>query len=165
MAIVFELGTDFLLAEDIPLDAEDLSYGLERGFLKAATVIEVATHEVSYGAGDLVLQDLADLLNDETDKITDVLGALNDPERAHDPRDSARKWLYLQLKAANNERSRLADPLGAVEEIYADFEYPPAIEPFVRYMPLRPGGQSGTEALLKRWAAFLDREHRALARR
>jgi hypothetical protein len=127
--------------------------------------VDLATEETRRGADDPVLMELAALLSDETDRVPELLEALDDPERVHDPRESARKWLYLQLKAAYLERSRLTDPLGAVEQMYADFEYPGTIEGFVRYMPLRSGDTPGEQALLERWADFLDREHKALARR
>jgi hypothetical protein len=64
---------------------------------------------------------LGPLLRDEVGRAPDVLELLDDPERVHDPRESAHKWLYLQVKAAYDQRERLSDPLGVVEEIYADF--------------------------------------------
>ena len=100
MSVVLELAPEFVLAECIALVAEDLRYGLEHGFLKAGAVFDLADHEVRRGGADPVLQDLAVLLRDEVDQVPDVLKALDDPERIHDPREPARKWLYLQLKAA-----------------------------------------------------------------
>jgi hypothetical protein len=160
--IMFELGPDFLLAEEIPLGAEDLCYGLQHGFLKATTAIDIAVHNVRCAADDPVLQELSALLGDEVDMVPQVLSALDDPERVHDPRESKRKWLYLQLKAAYIDRARLRDPLGVVEQIYADFDYPPNVAPFVRYMPVRPGDASGLEALIRRWSDFVDNEREAL---
>lgn len=146
--------------------AEDLGYGFERGFLKARDVVTLAMHEVECGAGDDdVLQELASLLNDETDRVAEVFQQLDDPERVHDPRESARKWLYLQLRAAYDERDRLSDPLGVVEELYADFDYPSAVAAFVRYMPLRPGDEPGIGPLMDRWNDYLARESAALRRR
>ena len=97
-----------------------------------------------------MLHELAALLRDEVERVPEVLDALDDPERIHDPRESVRKWLYLQLKAAYSKRLQLSDPLRAVEQIYADFDYPPAVAPFVRYMPLRTGEESGEAALMQR---------------
>lgn len=165
MTVVLELGSEFILAEDLPLLAEDLRYGLERGYLKASAVIDLAVEEVRRGSTDPVLLDLAALLRDEVDRVPAVLTALEDPERIHDPRESARKWLYLQLKAAYVDRDKLSDPLGIVEHLYADFDYPPTIESFVRYMPLAPGEAAGEPALISRWSDFLAREHAAMRRR
>jgi hypothetical protein len=164
MSVVFELPAEFVIGEDVALGAEDLRYGLERGFLKAGTVIDLAVEEVRRGGSDPVMQELAALLRDEVDQVPDVLTALDDPERIHDPRESARKWLYLQLKAAYSDRERLTDPLGVVEQIYSDFEYPPTITAFVRYMPLAPGDVAGADALTQRWHDFLVREHEVLRR-
>jgi len=45
------------------------------------------------------------------------------------------KWLYIILLDLFNKREKLDDPLGKVEEIYENFDYPEEIESFVRYMP------------------------------
>jgi hypothetical protein len=162
MSVAFEVSAAFVLAEDVPMTAADLGYGFERGFLKPAEVVGLATHEVGRGTDDDVLVALGSLLRDELDRVPEALELLDDPERVHDPRESARKWLYLQLKAAYDERERVSDPLGFAEEIYADFDYPPAVASFVRYMPLRPGDEPGIGPLMGRWRDYLDRERMAL---
>jgi hypothetical protein len=165
VSVTFEFSAASVLAEDVPMTAEDLEFGFRRGFLKPADVVTLATHEVGRGADDDVLMALASLLRDETGRVPEVLELLDDPERVHDPRESARKWLYLQLKAAYDERERLNDPLGVVEEIYADFDYPSAVAPFVRYMPLRPGDEPGTGPLMDRWRDYLNGEGMVLRSR
>ena len=164
MSVTFELSAAFVLAEDVPMTSEDLRYGFGRSFLKSADVVVLATHEFGRGADDDVLVALGSLLRDEAARVPEVLKLLDDPEWAHDPRESARKWLYLQLKAAYDERERLNDPLGVVEEIYADFDYPPTVAAFVRYMPLRPGDEPGTGPLMDRWRSYLTGEGTALRR-
>jgi hypothetical protein len=165
MSVTFEVPAAFVLAQDVPMTAEDLRYGFERGFLKPEDAVAIAAHEVGQGADDDVLMALACLLRDEVGRVAGILEGLDDPERVHDPRESVRKWLYVQLKAAYEERGRLSDPLGVVEEVYADFDYPPAVAPFVRYMPLRPGDKPGTGPLIDRWRDFLFREGAALRRK
>ncbi len=49
---------------------------------------------------------------------------------------STEKWLYIILLDLFNKRKELDDPLGRVEEIYENFDYPEEIESFVRYMPV-----------------------------
>ncbi len=145
------------------MTAGDLRYGLDRFFIKERTVIEIAVAEISRGSSDSLLYELAVLLQVEVDRIPEIFKGLDFPGRFDDPRDSARKWLYLQLKAAYLQRAQLKDPLGAVEEIYADFDYPPEIARLVRYMPVsRPSEAVGVGGLLQNWARFLDEEHRAL---
>jgi hypothetical protein len=161
---LFELTAEFIVAEGIWLDPQDLRDGFERGFLKASGVVDLAAHEVRSRASDPVLMELAALLRDELERVPDVLRAVDGTVGVHDPQKAARKWLYLQLKAAYCARDQLSDPLGVVEAIYADFDYPPSVALFVRYMPLRPGDAAGKGALMARWAAFLNLEHEALAR-
>lgn len=163
MSATFEVGREFLERENIRLSPHDLMYGLERGFLRPATAVDSAVRELERGDGDPVLLEIASLLTDELGDLADILAQLDSPDHIHDPRNSARRWLYLQLKAAFERRNELADPLGVVEEIYADFDYPPTVEPLVRYMPLRPGDEPGQPALMKRWRAFLCTEHDALS--
>jgi hypothetical protein len=163
MTFAFELTAPFLLAEAVPLDAEDLAYGFERGYIEAQDVVILATCGVNAGSSDPVLLELVALLADQTSRVPEVLTMLDDPERIHDPRESARKWLYLALKAAYVCRAELSDPLGVVEQIYSDFDYPSIVAPFVRYMPLSPGTAAGEKALLKRWQSYLEAESRSLA--
>jgi hypothetical protein len=165
MTIAFELGLEFLEREGVRLSADDLKFGFEHGWLRAATLIDWAVREVEGGDDDAVMLDVASLLRDGVDELPGVLAQLDSPDHIHDPRESARKWLYLQLKAAYDRRQDLGDPLAVVEEIYADFDYPPTVEGFVRYMPLRAGDESGEAALVERWAAFLRDEHDALVDR
>lgn len=42
--------------------------------------------------------------------------------------------MYIVLLDLFNKRKELDDPLGNVEEIYENFDYPEKIESFVRYM-------------------------------
>lgn len=160
--IVFELAPHFIEAVGLGLDAEDLRCGFERGILSAAGVVDLATAEVRRGAAGDVLHALARLLRDEVDQVPEVFRALDSPERMHYSRESVRKWLYLQLKAAYCERDHLSDPLGVIESIYADFGYPSSMHSFVRFMPPRPGDPVDKPALMDRWAAFLNREHDTL---
>lgn len=157
-----QVASEFVAAEGLQMDAEDLRFGLDRGFLTPAGVIDLAMREVERGSADPVLHDLGALLSDEKGRVPDLMTTLDDPERIHDPRESMRKWLYLQLKAAYQKRNRMNDPLAVVEEIYSDFEYPAAIASFVRYMPLQAGETGGIQALMNRWADYLDREHELL---
>jgi|SRR4051812_17607599 hypothetical protein len=162
MTISFELSGDFLDREGITLSVDDLKFGLERGWVSAEAVIDQAVRGVELGDGDPVLLEVASLLRDQADEVPHVLARLDSPDHVHDPRQSKRKWLYFQLKAAYDCRLEVDDPLGVVEQIYADFDYPTTVENFVRYMPLGPGDQAGEAEVVKRWDAFLRAEHEAL---
>jgi hypothetical protein len=163
--IAFHLKSSFILTEGIPIQAEDLSYGLQGDFINSTTAIEIAVSEMKRGTQDPVMIDLACLVSDEASKARGILNEmLADPERFHDPRETVRKWIYFILKAAYVEQSRFTDPFGVVEDIYAYFDYPKSMDSFIRYMPLMPGDEPGLDAMRRRWANFLEQEHKALAR-
>lgn len=161
MTITLELEPSFVLAEQIPFVAEDLRYGLEHYFIKERTVVDLAVDQVRRGASDPVLQELAALLRDEVDRVPEILEALDDLKRIYDPRQSARKWLYLQLKAAYVQRAQLRDPLGVAEQIHANFDYAPEASPFIRGTAEQAADE---QSLVQAWARFLDDEHGALTR-
>lgn len=52
---------------------------------------------------------------------------------------SPKHWLYVLLSDVFHRKEEFEDPLGEVEKIYADFDYPEEIESFVRYMPPKDG--------------------------
>jgi hypothetical protein len=165
MTIIFELDADFVLSEQIPLIAGDLRYGLDHFFIKEWTVVEIAVGEIRRGSSDSLLYELAVVLPDEVERIAEIFKELDYPGRFDDPRDSARKWLYLQIKAAYLQRAKFKDPLEVVEEIYADFDYPPSISHLVRYMPVsHPSEVVGELGMVKNWARFIDEEHVALVK-
>ena len=71
------------------------------------------------------------------------------------------KWLYILLKYIYENRAQIEDPLGAVEEVYTDFDYPIEIESFVRYMPsddlIESNYNSNVSKLMSKWLDFIKR--------
>jgi hypothetical protein len=72
------------------------------------------------------------------------------------------KWLYLTLSWLYETRAEHPDPLGAVEQVYADFDYPDQIRSFVRFMPPVDGRdtrsfnlQQNIEAMMDYWRSYL----------
>lgn len=63
---------------------------------------------------------------------------------------------YAALASLKSEGEAL---LGDIESVYADFDYPPDMEPFIYYMPGK-GTDSSPEALLIRFRDFLSRERK-----
>ena len=112
MNVVFEVSAAFVLAEEVAMTAEDLGYGFEHGFLKRPTSSPLP--RTRWGAGPMMTSSWhwGPCCATRTAESLRFSRSLDDPERVHDPRESARKWLYLQLKAAYDERERLSDPLG-----------------------------------------------------
>ena len=161
----FEVDMAFLEDERLPMSLYDIRYGFDHGWLTPETVIDWATRELTQGDDDPIVVRLGCLLRDEAGEVGEVLCQLESPEHIHDPRDSARLWLYVQLKAAYVSRTEFDDPLEIVELIHAAFDYPSTIARFVRHAALRPGDELGIKGLMDRWAQFLSREHIALTNR
>ena len=69
----------------------------------------------------------------------------------------------FNTKAHILNRKNLVDPLGLVEQVYADFDYPDFMAEFVRYMP--PVGYDprfltdaeNHDLLISKWDLFLSK--------
>ena len=159
----FELDYDFMTASRIPFDGDDLRLGVSLGLISPTTAIALARDIVGRGTTDPSVVGAAELKPDDIAGVRVALRAV-DPEDADlYPPISVRRWVFLELKAAYEVRDRLNDPLGVVEQIYADFDYPSSVAAFVRYMPPPRDAPTGEEALLGRWAQFLADEATVLA--
>jgi hypothetical protein len=158
-----ELSHGFIRSARVRLDPEDLRLGLSMGLVSPSTVISIAGDEIALGSADPVLLDLTAADRDDIAEVRRLLRATDPYEAELFPPQAVRKWLYLELKAAFEMREALRDPLGLVEAIYADFDYPPAVAAFVRYMPPPDGEPVGVDAMYDRWSAYLTAEAAALA--
>ena len=153
-----ELDRDFIRRAGLTMDAEDLRLGLSLGLVPPPAAVDIARDAVAEGSVDPTLLDLAQIHRNDLASVRAALRA-KDPDAADlFPPSSVRKWTYLELKAAFEMRKHLSAPLGIVEQIYAAFEYPEAVAPFVRYMPPPPGEPVGEEALYERWSKYLAKE-------
>ncbi len=160
-----ELDHDFIRRTALTLDGEDLRLGVSLGLISPPTAIRLAADAVTSGSADPTLLVLAQIERDDIAAVRDALRATDPDEADLFPPHSVRKWTYLELKAAYEMRDRLHDPLGFVEEIYADFDYPALVAAFVRYMPPPPGAPFGEEALYDRWSRYLADEAAELTRK
>lgn len=161
----FELDRRFLRETGLAMDSDDLRLGLLRGYISASTAVQLAIDSVGRGSEDRVLLSVAGSDQNDPASVREALLEGDHGRESHFPLSSMRKWAYLELKAAYEVRDRLSDPLGVVEEIYADFDYPESVASFVRYMPPPAGSPTGEDALYSRWASYLVREKFELARR
>jgi hypothetical protein len=134
-----------------------VKYGFERGWLTASAVVQLATTGHMPVDDDTRLE-LACLLSDQLDEVAAILARRDSAAPAPDPRRTERKWMYFMLIAAYENRARFVDPLILVEEIYETFDHAPSLRALIRYMPAEPGDDVGVDALLRRWAALVERE-------
>ena len=152
--IKFLMPAEFVVARVI-LTPGELAYGYLQGWLADADAVSVAVA----GLG-LVTQappsyeELALLLSDDYGRIPALISDLWEHSDSHD--DCAGVWLFLALNWVFDHRAMHSDPLAIVEQLYADFDYPDAIEGFVRFMPARQGDSVGESALYDRWKVYLD---------
>ncbi len=151
-----ELPVPFVLrVVGFPTSAE-LAYGFLEGFLCRSSVVDIALAKLSAGVDLATAEErIALLLPDEFDHVDGLVEDLQVDGETSEQR--ARLWLLLVLAWVLEYRSEFDDPLGVVELLYSDFDYPQEIEGLVRFMPVQAGQEVGVEALNRRWESFVDR--------
>jgi len=146
-------------------------WGLEKGILTWKDAIELATRRGQGKQLSLPQETkLSSLQKVDAGLVNDLVRQLAEAE-GQDPKSVKEKWLYLLLAWIYEQRAATDDPLGEVERIYADFDYPSELESFVRYMPVtdkyNPKAHSATEnhaRLMSKWKAFLEDRRRRFSR-
>ena len=97
------------------------------------------------------------------ESVQPYLGELVKLESEYDETKVGEKWLYLVLDWVFENKDSFSDPLGMVEQIYADFDYPELIATFVGYMPANEfllGSLELNEArLYKKWKDYLNSQN------
>ncbi|MCP4592693.1 MAG: DUF2247 family protein [bacterium] len=158
-----KLAADFVL-DRLELSWSDVKWGYEHGILSAAGVVEFAVARLAEDedAGSAVVE-LASLSPQEHAEVPSVLEKVLQSEGVAWSSESRRKWLYLVLAWVHEHRDELPDPLGIVEQVYADFGYPVEIQSFVSYMPPEDGyepqahsHEENVARLFTKWKKYLE---------
>ena len=153
--IIYKIPAAFVVASAVPTAAE-IATGFFQGWIDEQSAVEVALAKVERGT---VLNEaeerLAFLLSDEFDQVQDILSDL--AREVSDERENDRYWLCMALAWLRRNQAHCPDPLGVIELLYADFDYPPEIEGLVRYMPQPPGAEPGTSGIEHRWGVYVER--------
>lgn len=145
----------------------ELGYGFRQGWITAQDVIRVAL--TKYEAGVRLTPDeeeLALLMSDQLEQVGDIAERLEFSDQPVERR--VRYWALLTFGWLLENRSNYTDPFRLIDMLYADFDYPEEVRPFVGYTPLNPGDTPGREGLLERWRDCVDqwrREYRHLDER
>lgn len=150
------LPADFIAARVLLLPGE-LAQGYRLGHVDDRSVVQLAEQLLTSGAPvSAPTEELALLLSAEYDRVPDLIAEIeaSDPSATSEQTDV---WLYLVLAWMYDHRDELADPLGEIETVYADFGYPEQIEGLVRYLPAPAGQPTGRDAVEARWKSYLDR--------
>lgn len=144
-----------------PLNWGDCLWAYKRNFLTWKDLIKVAFERVENGSSNELEIELAHVSKDSVWKVSELAKVLAEQGRNFEEA-SKQKWLFLCLAWAYENRERTPDPLGAVEAIYADFDYPSAIESFVRFLPPSDGyvpaqfsHEQNHQRLMTKWSEFL----------
>jgi hypothetical protein len=154
--VTFKLPASFILARALPTGAE-LAYGYRHGWVMQADVVAIVKAKCQ--AGEPLREpeeELIDVLPIETDRFDQVIAEL---EISPEPTERrARLWLFLVLSALLENQSSFEDPLGIIELLYADFDYPDEIKGLVRFTPEPPGQPPiGVEGIKARWREYVER--------
>lgn len=129
----------------------EVEFGVQNGWLTDEEAIELAIDRVTAGDDSPDAVELASVLPHEKYKVPEIVRRLAERE----PECSKDKWLFLLLAWLYEHRDAVEDPLGVVEELYADFGYPEKIAGLVRYMPPQDPSRVGESHLMDAWERYL----------
>ncbi|WP_084686931.1 DUF2247 family protein [Rhizobium nepotum] len=131
----------------------DIKYGFDHKYLDSNSVVQFATASLSIDSSSYQY-DLAMCDPKHESVVSEILNNLTNG-MIIDTADAKRSWIFIFLKKLYICREEYKDPLGEVEKIYADFDYPEYISPLVRYMPASDGAITGEDEILRRWEGLL----------
>ncbi len=142
----------------ISLNWYDILFAVEQKFLSPTAATEHAILELE--KKDNPKQTVIDLAclekGDPIHPFIDELGASSEQNK----KEAQEKFLFVLLNWVYEHKEIYSDQLGAVEIIYADFDYPQIISNFVRYMPseqpLLGTQEENIKRLYNNWSSFLD---------
>lgn len=147
--------------DHITLTWSDLLFAVDRGYMTTMAVIEHAMYVI--GKEQEPSQKVLELAWENSEES--ILSYLNElssecsNQGGYSPKD---KFLYLLLNWLFEHKAQYPDPLGMVEIIYADFDYPEELDGFVRYMPaqepLYKSIEANVERLYNNWRSYLEKE-------
>ena len=162
--IRFAISWPFINAR-LTLSWRAVLYGLENELAAPTVPVEAAANRL--GDSEDTPPALLELAIAEADEpVRHLVQALAATEELADELSLREMWLYLVMAWVYEHKSEVADPLGVVERIYADFDYPESISGLVRYMPSDMpdlgSPEANEERLMKRWESFLADERSRL---
>ncbi|BEV73102.1 DUF2247 family protein [Paludibacterium sp. THUN1379] len=110
--------------------------GYQRALLTWRDLVEAA--KIQQHTGDPVILSLAKVDKNHVWQVSELATQLAQRETRQES-EIKKQWLFLSLAWVYENRLTDPDPLGTVETIYADFDYPQEMASFVRYMPVTGG--------------------------
>lgn len=142
----------------------DVLWGYLHNLVDWKFVVGIADYHVSSGSYEMLEVDLICLGGTDIQEIESKLHVLGRKDSGVIRIDSKSKWLFVALKWVYENKEDYLDPLGEVELLYEEFDFPSEVEGFVRYMPLADDcnhKDSGRKGNLKKifncWSDYLNR--------
>lgn len=152
----FRIPASFI-NERVVLDGKEVVWGFKNDWLSAHGAVLVCVHAWSTsGAVDPLVERIGSLLSDEEWLVPEIV----DPVQVSVEWTSfeARVWLFLAVSFVYEKWEYLDDPHEWLESIFADFEYPAVMNPFIRYMPYGGPGEPPPDYVDSQLAEFVEKE-------
>lgn len=139
----------------------DIEWGCQNEIIEWKDAVEFALQQID-DTIDLTVMELALIDPKHTFDIMALVKTIADKSPFFES-SSKRRWLYVALSWIYEGRAEFSDPLGIVEELYADFDYPSDLEPIVRYMPQKDGYdarnftfEQNEQRLFEKWKKIIN---------
>lgn len=146
------------IEERVRLTWREVLFGIDNELIAPEAAVHFADDRIANQDPSMALLELSGLQKGESTRtLVDRLANAEPPQNAD---EICNKWLYIALAWILEHRAIYADPFEAVEEVYADFGYPPRIAGFVRYMPTDEPDLGNRELneqrMYEKWRRYLD---------
>jgi hypothetical protein len=148
------LESQYIYSKTPWLSWRELFFGLEKGYIDGKELSEYVCDALKSTSPPEAFE-LASLEPQENHLARILLKSLNEKYSSTEL-DPTKPWILLLLSYLFEHKEKYDDPLGIVEQLYADFDYPEEIAPLVRYMPLPEGVEGSEDLLLQNWRTALS---------
>ncbi|QAY85587.1 DUF2247 family protein [Pseudomonas arsenicoxydans] len=148
------LDSQYVYSKTPWLSWKELFFGLENGYIDEKALSGYVCDALTSTSPPEAIE-LALLEPQENHLAKSLLKLLNEKYSSTES-DPTKPWIFLLLSFLFENKENYDDPLGMVEQLYADFDYPEEIAPLVRYMPLPEGVEGCEELLLQNWRMALS---------
>ncbi len=136
----------------------EVEVGVQEQWLSPMDAVALAVVEVERGEEHADVIALASVFSKDEVAVPGLISNLVGCNPGNSELEARLTWMRILLAWFYENRSSFADPLGIVEEIYADFGYPDEIRYLVRYNPPAKSVSEdsvGNSAMLRKWAEYL----------
>lgn len=149
------------------LNWDVIYWGIEKDFIEAQSAIDYANKLIEYDSAkdDAIIVELFLLDYVNKDEVLSRMCKLY-PQSALKEKNGIRCLRYMILDDIMRKGETQAKILRDVEDVYADFDYPSDMTPFISYMPIEnedynPSAHTQEEnekRLFEKFTVFLERE-------